>query len=124
MESDQYSLPQQQQHFLHWEVGGAHAAELGYHGEEEKGEGLPIVEWWTYDGKDSLMKDYKVNFSHTHIHTLVFAILVRTFHWLWLMSLINAIPAPKPNPTLRMEKDTFLSFFKKNNNIFSYFCMK
>lgn len=47
MESDQYGLPQQQQHFFHREVRGTHAAELGYHGEEEKGEGLPVVEWRT-----------------------------------------------------------------------------
>ena len=42
--TDQYCLPKQQQHFLHGEVRGVHAAELGHHGEEEQGEGLAIVQ--------------------------------------------------------------------------------
>lgn len=37
-------LPEQQQDFLHGEVGGVHAAELGHHGEEEQGEGLAVVQ--------------------------------------------------------------------------------
>lgn len=37
-------LPEQQQNFLHGEVGGVHAAELGHHGEEEQGKGLAVVQ--------------------------------------------------------------------------------
>lgn len=39
----QYILPQQQQHFLHWEMGGMTTAELGHHTEEHDRNGL-IVE--------------------------------------------------------------------------------
>ncbi len=40
----QYSLPEQQQYFLHREVWRIHATEFGHHGEEEQGEGLSIVQ--------------------------------------------------------------------------------
>lgn len=39
----QYTFPQQQQHLLHWEMGGMTAAELGHHTEEHDRNGL-IVE--------------------------------------------------------------------------------
>lgn len=39
----QYTLPQQQQHLLHWEMGGVTTAELGHHTEEHDRNGL-IVE--------------------------------------------------------------------------------
>lgn len=43
IETDQYGLPEQEQHFLHGEMGRIHAAELGYHGEEEEGKGLSVI---------------------------------------------------------------------------------
>lgn len=40
--SHQYTLPQQQQHLLHWEVRGVTTAELGNHTEEHDRDGLVV----------------------------------------------------------------------------------
>lgn len=40
----QNTLPQQQQHLLHWEMGGMTTAELGNHTEEHDRNGLVVEE--------------------------------------------------------------------------------
>lgn len=55
-ESHQYTLPQQQQHLLHWEVRSVAAAELGNHTEEHDRDGLVVEQRraWIKDGERKL----------------------------------------------------------------------
>lgn len=47
-DSHQYTLPQQQQHLLHWEVRGMAAAELGNHTKEHDRNGLVVEQRRSY----------------------------------------------------------------------------